>query len=1210
MVTPVAQPAMGANLVGHTLIAKAIRTQDGNSCWTTVHFFDETPPVIVCHDTIVTCNQPISPANLGIPLITDNCGSAAYLSANLSYSDNISQVGGCGNDFLKIIDRLWEGFDETGNYGTCLQTITIKRPVLDDVYFPDDIDIAACKDNKNNLALTGQPRFIQNYFPITTDILCDLLVSHFDTVASTCGKTDTTWLRTWRVTIPDPCTGSLDTAVFVQMVTMMDTMPPSVVCPTDLTLNLVTDSCYANVMFPTVFGSDLCAGTIQAIPMWQFGTGIGVFPGIPVGIYNAQYMVQDCNNQAFCDLVVTVIDQQTPTILCKGKRTIALGIDGTACLTAQSFVTYAADNCGGTNADLLYKVDRGTGFEEKVTVTCADIGVLILTIHVAEVDNPLNVSECTDTLTIQDKLRPKLICPPNQTISCDNPNLYNLAAFGQPTITDNCGLDTVIYKEQKNVTNCGVGTASRKWIAIDNYGNRDSCTQIITVQNTKPFTAANIKWPKDTTFFGCIASLDPNALTGIYKEPTFSGVFCGMPVFSKTDAVYDNNKPACWKIVRKWKVIDWCTYDPATDSPKYEHFQILAVMDTVKPLLVLPANQTISFGAVCGTGVVTATASATDCSTKLTWQQLLSNGTKNPYATNANTQILSGNYPAGTTTVKVIVSDGCGNESVGLWKVTVKDLKPPTPVCVNGLSVNLTKMSDTTVMAMVNATMFNQSSFDNCTLQKNLKFTIRKHSLGLTTPATDAVLTLDCGDIGTVVVELWVTDECGNSDFCTTYIIVQDNKDFCSSIISKAKISGAIVTDMGEVLENAKVELMNNSTVSTPISTNSTGAFALQNLAINQNYTVHPTKNDDVTNGISTFDLITLQKHIVNVAPFTTPYQYIAADINKNGVVTTADLVELRKLILGVYSEFPQNTSWRFIASGYQFPTSGNPLAVVFPEMKQISLTGAGATADFMGIKIGDLNHDALANNNATNSNVGDRNDDQTPEMLFFLDEKTWKKDEIIEFPLRAKDFKSVDGLQFTLEFDVEKLELDDIFSTNLPNFSTQNIGATRLENGLIAFSWNNPTASKTGFELAENQPIFTVRMRAKQSGTASESLKMSSEITKAMAFIGDKHHKPTLAFIQKNGQIEPPKTTNELLQNQPNPFSDQTAIGFQLTENQAVTLKIYDISGQLIFSETSEAMAGRNEFWVSKSSLNGAGIYVYHLETSTWHATKKLIVE
>ena len=170
------------------------------------------------------------------------------------------------------------------------------------------------------------------------------------------------------------------------------------------------------------------------------------------------------------------------------------------------------------------------------------------------------------------------------------------------------------------------------------------------------------------------------------------------------------------------------------------------------------------------------------------------------------------------------------------------------------------------------------------------------------------------------------------------------------------------------------------------------------------------------------------------------------------------------------------------------------------------------------------------------------------------------------------------------------------------------------IEDGLLTFSWNGSSDKNAGLDLDEKAPVFTLRMRGVRPGNLSEAVKMTGQVTAAEAWtIGDKRRKPTLAFDRKDGSpvaAKLPTGTNELAQNRPNPFHDQTAISFQLAENQEVTVKIFDLSGRLVFSETADAPAGMNEFWVSKASLPGPGVYVYRLEAATWQASKKLIVE
>jgi len=60
-------------------------------------------------------------------------------------------------------------------------------------------------------------------------------------------------------------------------------------------------------------------------------------------------------------------------------------------------------------------------------------------------------------------------------------------------------------------------------------------------------------------------------------------------------------------------------------------------------------------------------------------------------------------------------------------------------------------------------------------------------------------------------------------------------------------------------------------------------------------------------------DLVLIQKHIVGLSPFVHPMQFVAADVNKDSKINVIDMIELRKVMLGIREKFSNNTSWRLI---------------------------------------------------------------------------------------------------------------------------------------------------------------------------------------------------------------------------------------------------------------------------------------------------------
>jgi hypothetical protein len=143
--------------------------------------------------------------------------------------------------------------------------------------------------------------------------------------------------------------------------------------------------------------------------------------------------------------------------------------------------------------------------------------------------------------------------------------------------------------------------------------------------------------------------------------------------------------------------------------------------------------------------------------------------------------------------------------------------------------------------------------------------------------------------------------------------------------------------------------------------TSNDGMFVFTNLPLGLDYTIQPERNDDYKNGVSTLDLVKIQKHLLGQEPFTSPYQYIAADANNSHNISALDLIDLRKLILGITTVLPNNDSWRFMDKNFVMADPTNPW--LFDENLFIQhWQGQSSHNDFMAIKIGDVNHSVKAN--------------------------------------------------------------------------------------------------------------------------------------------------------------------------------------------------------------------------------------------------------
>jgi hypothetical protein len=540
--------------------------------------------------------------------------------------------------------------------------------------------------------------------------------------------------------------------------------------------------------------------------------------------------------------------------------------------------------------------------------------------------------------------------------------------------------------------------------------------------------------------------------------------------------------------------------------------------------------------------------------------------------------------PYGTHKIKWVVEDGCGNESICEYTFIVKDCKVPTVVCYNGLSGNIMP----TGMLTVWANDFLKYGEDNCTPANQLVYSIQKKGGPQVFPR-DAQgnpitsVTFNCKELGTQEVELWAIDKAGNAGYCTTYFLVQDPFKNCGPA---ATVAGVVSTEKANGLEEATIEVNGTVTGGVPLFksavTNKDGKYEFaKGVPFSTNFTVTPIKDQNPLNGVSTYDLVLISKHILGLEPLATPFKMIAADANKSNSITTLDIVELRKLILGIYTELPNNTSWRFVPKSHTFANSSNPFASLFPENMSIAdIQNNMLNGDFVSMKVGDVNESAVANSLMSSE------DRTLATTLFDVEDRAVKAGET--FAVNFKSAAALQGFQFTM--NLNGLEVVDVLKSD-------KVGAENF--GIFADAL---TASVDG----ANE--FTVNFRAAKAGKLSEMLGVSSRITRAEAYnMGGERESVALRF--NNGGVSTIAGVGfELYQNQPNPFVGKTMIGFHLPEAATATLTVFDESGRVLFTRKGDFAKGYNAVEVEREALGTTGLMYYQLQTSDNSATLKMI--
>ncbi|MDO8367514.1 MAG: hypothetical protein Q7T20_11995 [Saprospiraceae bacterium] len=404
-----------------------------------------------------------------------------------------------------------------------------------------------------------------------------------------------------------------------------------------------------------------------------------------------------------------------------------------------------------------------------------------------------------------------------------------------------------------------------------------------------------------------------------------------------------------------------------------------------------------------------------------------------------------------------------------------------------------------------------------------------------------------------------------------------------------------------------------------------------------------------VLEGVTTYDLTLISKHILAVDPFINPFQIIAADANNNAAVTSFDIVELRKLILGIYSELPNNSSWRYVpdycfndstfAEGFYDPGSGlNPFDAfwvnpgeptptppdtsiirrygkgvlpVAPNatswMDHITLDPNGLAAQepdawsFWGIKIGDVNCNAIINADSP----------EDPDDSFTtIPHTSINTNQLFILEVKVTGDTSISAWQFGVDFAEDTLQIIEIQPGNSSEaFSQDNFGLSGLEEGkfrALNFSENGTGTNLNGktlfkIKMRSLNPISNIgqRFRLKNSilskkfysatGEEIESIDLQLEVSTAQSFAGGNGgHQTSIANDVYN------------LSTFPVPFSSEIMFDFFLPNDEQIHLSLFDSFGRLIIEQKEYLPKGPQSLRISTLATQPAGLYWYSFEAGT----------
>ena len=1163
------------------------------TCSFTVTVRDVQLPSISCPANITMNTAPNTCAAIvtyPAPIATDNCPASGTIQTS-GFASGASFPVGVTSNIFKVTDAA-------GNTATCSFTVTIIDNQLPVINCPADMTVNTQIGACSATVIYPTPVGTDNCPGATTSLISGLASGMVYPLGMT--------VNTFRVTAAN---GASATCSF--KVTVRDLQAPTISCPA---VDSVTLNNNCKLLVPDLRSKIIRSDNCGIDTVIQSPSPGSILPSSHNQVHIFTFTVTDLGGlSASCTTTVTAKDKLGPDIVCKQMKIISI-VDSTFA-AARTFVDTAYDACGGR---LTYKISRmgSSIISDTARFSCADVNDTIMMVILVS-DSLGNASSCMVPVVVRDFLSPVITYTlPDITISCEYPlNISDLNVFGTYKFKDSARLNIVITDPgsppspkivgQNGVFSencpgsqviptfidslslmCKTGLIKRIFTITDVGGNIIRDTQNIYVFDFNKFGMSDIIWPPSPIdYYDCQRAVPDTAVT---KSPGLKNDKCSQAAATFVDQTIIH-PTHCKVISRKWTVIDWCQYKTNTpNSPgKWTFDQMIVIKDTIAPVIVAgTCLDTIICAplANCNAAVTFSASGSDNCAAinVIAWTykiDLLNNG-GNPDITGTG-RTFNRTFPLGKHKLTWVAKDECGNKDSCSFFFIIKDCKAPNAIVMQGLAINIMPGMG---MAIMKASDFNNFSNDNCTAANMLKYSFSSDT-------NDVTRTYTCDSLGKRTVEIWVTDQAGNQSKATTYVSVQDNQNACGNA-GKINISGSVYTEDRVFVPDTKVTIDGGETEGESI-TDKTGKYSFKDLARYNNYQILPEKNTGHIDGITTLDLVIIQRHILGVKTIESPYRLIAADVNNTKSITASDLVELRKMVLGLQNEFTNNTSWRFVDASYAFNDMSQPW--LFAENLQYEGLETNMTkSDFIAVKTGDVNGSVSFNLTEKSNNRSSQ------KVLVYTDEVNVKAGEIIAVPVYTDNLHEIAGFQWTIEM-MPGLTFEG-YESALLDIKNENIAVIeRKGKKYLTMSFDH----QKEIHKKDESPMFYLIFSSSKTSALNQLIKFSGEVTTALAVMKDEEERNVSFWFRTKENTD----AEYIYQNQPNPFKNETMIHLGLKKATEVNITIFDAKGSSIYNGVENLAAGSQVISINEKHVgNHVGVFYCRIKANEVNQVIKML--
>ncbi len=420
------------------------------------------------------------------------------------------------------------------------------------------------------------------------------------------------------------------------------------------------------------------------------------------------------------------------------------------------------------------------------------------------------------------------------------------------------------------------------------------------------------------------------------------------------------------------------------------------------------------------------------------------------------------------------------------------------------------------------------------------------------------------------------------------------------SLAAQHSVSGTILKAGGEPFAGAWVRCEDENGTITTTFTNQDGQYEFANLEAGKNYILDASADqDNYQDGLTVLDIAKIGCGVLGTE-LLQPYQVLAGDLNRNGGITTFDMVLAKKLLFGELN-FMQVPVWQFVNPDFEIEPFGVRRVSYSIALNNLQTDKTGQ--NFTAIKSGSgvIDEDALTPVASVNPSF-----QLVPHPV---------QNGVLKVDMVVENFTNIGGFQFGLEWDPGILDNPTVIEPGAAN--DQFFQYPKIDQGQILFV-SLLNRGFDGIDLPDGTVLFTLVYDVLDPNAASAAIEFIDDaefrqITVAnFCDLGLGNHvvQGAVAKLTTTTSAQSVETTTNRLVLGANPAENGQALPLFISveKNQKARISISDLNGRILKTETSSLHEGEQTMNFALPQM-ASGIYLLNLEGEHFRSVEKILI-